>query len=99
MGPQRIWTGAHQCWTDAVGDAGAARCDCRPARGADDKAEMSISQQLNAEIAVVAENVRHSLVQIKNGRRRGSAATIWHPGALILTNTHVVGRRSLQVSL
>ena len=64
------------------------------------EAEMAkIRQQLNADIPGIAQNVRHSLVQIKNGRRRGSAGTIWHPEWLILTNTHVARRRSSQVSL
>jgi serine protease Do len=56
-------------------------------------------QQLNAELSTVTEGVRRSLVQITNGRRGSGAGTIWHPDGLILTNAHVVGRRSLRVSL
>lgn len=55
--------------------------------------------QLNAEMSQVAENVRHSLVEIKTGRCGSGAGTIWHPEGLILTNAHVVGRRPVRVSL
>jgi serine protease Do len=55
--------------------------------------------QLNAEMASLVEEVRQSLVQIRNGHRGVGAGTIWHPEGLILTNAHVVGRRSLRVAL
>jgi serine protease Do len=55
--------------------------------------------QLNAEMASLVEGVRQSLVQIRNGHRGVGAGTIWHPEGLILTNAHVVGRRSLRVAL
>ena len=55
--------------------------------------------QLNAEMAGLVESVRQSLVQIRNGHRGVGAGTIWHPEGLILTNAHVVGRRSLHVAL
>ncbi len=56
-------------------------------------------QQLNAEMATIVENVRNSLVRINNGRGGAGAGTVWHPDGLILTNAHVVGRRSLKVTL
>jgi serine protease Do len=59
----------------------------------------NLMSQLNAELAVVVEDVRQSLVEIRNGHRGVGAGTIWHPEGLILTNAHVVGRRSLQVAL
>lgn len=64
------------------------------------KAKMpSLLSLLNAEMADVVEGVRQSLVEIRNGHRGVGAGTIWHPEGLILTNAHVVGRRSLQVAL
>ena len=59
----------------------------------------NLISQLNAEMAGVVEGVRQSLVEIRNGHRGVGAGTIWHPEGLILTNAHVVGRRSLQVAL
>jgi serine protease Do len=56
-------------------------------------------QQLNLEMSFVVENVRHSLVKVSNGGRGAGAGTIWHPDGLIVTNAHVVGRRSLRVTL
>lgn len=58
-----------------------------------------ILQQLNTDLSVLADSVRRSLVRIQNGRRGSGAGTIWHPDGLILTNAHVVGRRSLRVTL
>lgn len=58
-----------------------------------------ILQQLNTDLSALADGVRRSLVQIQNGRRGSGAGTIWHPNGLILTNAHVVGRRSLRVTL
>ena len=56
-------------------------------------------QQLNNEIADVAERVRGSLVQIRSGGRGNGAGTIWHAQGLVLTNAHVVEGGPLQVKL
>jgi len=56
-------------------------------------------QQLNHELAAVAEKAQRGLVSISNGRRGAGAGTIWHPKGLILTNAHVVQLRSPKVTL
>jgi serine protease Do len=56
-------------------------------------------RQLNSELSAVADDARQGLVRIHNGRGGAGAGTIWHPDGLILTNAHVVGRRSLRVTL
>jgi serine protease Do len=56
-------------------------------------------EQLNVEMSATIEQVRPSLVEISNGGGGVGAGTIWHPGGLIVTNAHVVGRRNLAVRL
>ena len=58
----------------------------------------NVLQQLNRNLADVADRVRGSLVQVNVGRRSVGAGTIWHSQGLIVTNAHVVGggRRSHQ---
>lgn len=56
-------------------------------------------QQWNAEMASAVENVRRSLVQVRNGRAGVGAGTIWHADGLVLTNAHVVNHHSLRVTV
>ena len=59
----------------------------------------SVTEQIDNELAGLVENVRSSLVEIRNGHRGAGAGTIWHPKGLIITNAHVIGRGGLQVTL
>ena len=60
----------------------------------------NILLQLNDEMANLVAGVQRSLVQITNGGMSGAGSgVIWRADGLILTNNHVVQRRSLHVTL
>ena len=56
-------------------------------------------RHFNEDMSTVVERAREALVRIESGGRGAGAGTIWHAEGLILTNAHVAGRRSLQVTL
>ncbi len=60
---------------------------------------MNLVEELNIDLAGVAERVRASLVEVHNGRRGHGAGTIWHAQGLIITNAHVIGEGRVAVTL
>ncbi len=55
---------------------------------------MSVLAELNEEMAFLVDNVKASLVEVRDGRGGGAAGTIWHPDGLVVTNAHIIGRGS-----
>jgi serine protease Do len=51
------------------------------------------------ECAALAERLRRSTVQVRDGRRGGGSGIIWRPDGLIVTNAHVVRGRGARVEL
>ena len=56
-------------------------------------------QELNSELARLSTQVHASLVRVESGRWGAGAGTIWHSEGLILTNSHVVRSRRLNITL
>ncbi len=56
-------------------------------------AELSLLEQLSADLADVHARVARSLVQVRRGGRSIGAGSVWDAAGLILTNAHVVDGR------
>jgi serine protease Do len=51
------------------------------------------------ECAALAERLRRSTVQVRDGRRGGGSGIVWRPDGLIITNAHVVRGRGARIEL
>lgn len=60
---------------------------------------IALAQAVDADMAAVVDEVRRSLVHVRNGRRGSGAGTIWHPQGLVVTNAHVASRGPVKVEL
>jgi serine protease Do len=60
---------------------------------------LAVLAGLDNQMADTLQRVRRSLVQVQNGRWGAVAGIIWKSEGVILTNSHVVGRSSLKVTL
>ena len=60
---------------------------------------MSLLRQFNDEMAVLAERVKRSTVEVRSGQHGGAAGTVWHSSGLVVTNAHVIGRGEPRVVL
>lgn len=60
---------------------------------------MSLLTQFNDDMAVLAERVKQSTVEVKCGEHGGAAGTVWHSSGLVVTNAHVIGRGQPRVIL
>jgi len=59
----------------------------------------ALSAELDEQVAATLQRVLRSLVQVQNGRRGAGAGIIWKSDGVILTNSHVVGKGQLKVTL
>lgn len=55
--------------------------------------------QINDQMSAVVDQARRCLVQVHNGRHGAGAGTILHADGLVITNAHVVKRRSPRITL
>lgn len=57
------------------------------------------SALFDSAFANIAESLRHSTVQVRDGPRAAGAGVIWSTGGWVVTNAHVVQRSSPEVIL
>ena len=60
---------------------------------------LNLSANLAEAMTAVVGRVKRSLVAVQNGRHGAGAGVLWRAGGYIITNYHVAGRGSLQVTL
>lgn len=60
---------------------------------------MNHLERLNDDLAILADQVRRGIVQVRNGRGSGGTGVIARTNGIIVTNAHVVRSRSPHVIL
>jgi S1-C subfamily serine protease len=55
--------------------------------------------KLNDEMAALLAKARPALVEIRGRNRSVGAGTIWHPSGMVVTNTHVLEGRKVEIAL
>ena len=58
-----------------------------------------LMEKLNNEMAALLAKARPALVEIRGRNRSVGAGTIWHPSGMVVTNTHVLEGKKVEIAL
>jgi serine protease Do len=63
------------------------------------KKKITMTEKINTALEALSRKILPALVVVKSHRHRAGAGVIWHADGLILTNHHVLGKRSAWVQI